>query len=159
MSRINVLTLRLAVLQALTDRIKQVNDETRIELLGQFATFGAEKAGATLPDGTRVASVTVNGVDKRAKAKVVDPSAFLRWVKENRPDEVQETVRDSYRRSVLTEVESTCEEVPGVELSDPAPFLKCTPAKGGKDAIAEAWRTGALSLPEVLELPAGGDEQ
>lgn len=158
MTPIRTLALRLAVLQALADRIKQVNDGTRDELLGRMNEVGAEKARAELPDGTRVASVTVAGAGKKAKAKVTDPAAFLAHVKATRPDEVVETVRDSYRRALLDQAETNGEDIPGVELVDPAPYLSCRPAKDGKDAIAAAWASGALSLPDVLALPAGGEQ-
>ena len=156
MSDLKALAVRVAVLKALVDKVTAVDQAARVDLLTAMLDSGAEKATAELPDGTKVSSVSLCGGDK-ATARVVDDAAFFAWVKANRPDEIEEKVRASYRKAVLDDLAKTGEEVPGVELGTSTPYVSNRFKTGGKAAIEQAWAQGALTLPEVLALPAGGE--
>lgn len=156
MSDLKALTFRVAILKALADTVTGAAQQARGDLLTAMVAAGAEKATAELPDGTKVASVSLCGGDK-ATARVVDDAAFLAWVKANRPDEIEEKVRESYRKAVLDGITKTGEEVPGVELGTSTAYVSNRFKAGGKDAIAQAWAKGALTMPQVLALPAGGE--
>jgi hypothetical protein len=157
MSDLKRLALRVATLKTLTDRIEEVDKDARTELLAAMQTVGADKVTPELPDGTKISSVSVAGGDK-VTARVTDPEAFLRWVKENKPAEVEERVRDSYKKKLLDDLAAAGEEVPGVELGTSRAYLSNRFKTGGKDAIAAAWTDGTLQLGEVLALPMAGGE-
>ena len=157
MSDLKMLAVRVAVLKALVEKVTAVDQQARAELLEAMLDAGAEKATAELPDGAKVSSVSLVGGDK-VTARVVDDAAFLAWVKKNRPDEVEEKVRASYRKVVLEDIAKTGEEVPGVELGTSSTYLSNRFKPGGKEAIEAAFTKGALTLPEVLALPAGGEQ-
>jgi hypothetical protein len=157
MSDLKKLALRVATIKTLTDRIEEVDKDARAELIAAMQNVGASSVTPELPDGTKISSVSIAGGDK-VTARVTDPDAFLRWVKSNKPAEVEERVRDSYKKKLLDEVAATGEEVPGVELGTSRTYLSNRFKTGGKDAIAEAWSNGTLQLGEVLALPMAGGE-
>ncbi|MEU6034017.1 hypothetical protein ABZ801_01265 [Actinomadura sp. NPDC047616] len=152
MTPIQELSLRVAVLAALANKIAEADEDTRKALMTSLVGVGADRAAAVLPDGTKVASVALVG--GAAVAKVVDEDAFLTHVKATRPDEVIEVVRPSYRKALLAQAAKNGEEIPGVQLRHGTPYLRNSFVKDGQAAIAAAWIDGQLSLPELLELPA-----
>jgi hypothetical protein len=156
MSDLKAAAIRVAVLKALIDKVTAVDETARGELLAAMLDSGAEKVTAELADGTKVSSVSLCGGDK-AVARVVDDRAFLAWVKLHRPDEVEEKVRASFKKVVLDEAAATGEEIPGVELGISKAYVANRFKTGGKDAVAEAWTKGTLSLREVLALQSGGE--
>lgn len=153
MTGMKALALRVAVLKALADKVADAATNARGELLRQMAEAGAEKVAAELPDGRKVASVSMAGGNK-VTAVVVNEAELLAWVKSTRPDEVEERVRPSYRKALLEDLARHGEEVPGVELGLSRTYLSNRFTGGGEDVIAEAWARGALELPEILALPA-----
>jgi hypothetical protein len=145
----------IAVLKVLIDEVTSHDQKARAELLTRLLAAGVEKVSAELPDGTKVASVSVRGGDKFT-ARVVDDAAFLRYVKEHRPEEIEEKVRDSFKRSFLDELTRNQEEIPGVvELKPSMPYIHNAFKPGGQAAIKRAWYSGALTLPEVLAIESG----
>jgi hypothetical protein len=155
MSDMKELALNVAVLKALADKVAEAAAQARTALLQEMAATGAEKVTAQIGDH-KVASVSLVGGHK-VTAVVVDEADLLAWVKQHRPEEIEERVRPAYRKALLDELGSNGEEVPGVELSLSTAYLSNRFAGDGKAAIAQAWTSGALALPEILALPAGGD--
>ncbi|MFB4320634.1 hypothetical protein [Actinomadura sp. 21ATH] len=152
MSELKELALRVAVLKALSDQVTKAGSQARAELLRQMHEAGAEKVAAELPGGRKVASVSLAGGHK-VSAVVVDEAELLAWVREQRPEELEERIRPAYRRALLEELARNGEEVPGVELTLSTSYVSNRFATGGQHAIAQAWSSGALALPEVLALP------
>jgi hypothetical protein len=105
--------------------VKAVFDKTREALEPRLDAD--ESVAALLPDGTRIGSV------KRSKAKrtpvVTDEAAVLAWVRDNRPEEIVESVRPAFveylkaqaRKHGEAVYEATGEIVPGVEMREGAP--------------------------------------
>ena len=158
MSDLKTKAMQVAVLKTLADKVAEVDKQVRAELLATMREIGAEKVTAELPDGTAVASVSAAG-GTNVKAFVVDDWAFLAWVKENHPTEIEERVSDAFRKRFLDELAANGEVVPGVELGTARPYLSNRFKAGGKDAIAAAWAKGTLQLGQILALPAGGEEK
>lgn len=150
--------LRTATLRALADLVKEHADVARTDLqtvLVEIAELtGQPTVKAVLPDGTAVATLTLAA--GRATPKVVDEQAFLAWVAEKHPGEVEQRVRDSFRRRVLDDVEKTGEVPPGVEMVPGSPYVSCRFAPEGRAAVARAWAAGELPDPILQALPVGG---
>jgi hypothetical protein len=147
---------RVAILAALGERITKAAEQARSELRDDMARLGADAVTAELPDGTRVSSVTLAG-GSGGRAYVADEAMFARWVVAEHPSEMEYTVRAAFRKRLLDELSEARGTVPGVELSEPRPYLSNRFKSGGKDAVAEAWRDGSLAelLPGLLAIEDG----
>jgi hypothetical protein len=177
MANLADLALREAALKTLADAVAAELKAVKAEMQDGLEASGAARVDAKLPDGTKVAAISVT-VPKGA-AQVVDEDQFIKWVRETAPSEVTSRVvtevRPAYRAGLLAEMtaagtpevpdRATGEvlPVPGVEVrAGRATTHSVRLAKGGAEAIAEAWRGGALAhleLPQLAPAPAGGDER
>jgi hypothetical protein len=145
--------------------VKAVFDETRAALEPRLDAD--ESVAALLPDGTRIGSV------KRSKAKrtpvVTDEAAVLAWVRENRPEEIVESVRPAFveylkgqaRKHGEAVYEATGEIVPGVEMREGAPSYLPQPDPAMvpviRQKLAELIGGGLLALPGAE--PAAPDSE
>ncbi|MEW1895962.1 hypothetical protein [Streptomyces albidoflavus] len=160
------------VLKALADKVNERLKSVRADMQAALdAADGVRQVAAKLPDGTEVAKVSLS--DPKPEATVVDSEAFLAWVRENRPTEIERRVvtevRPAFRTLLLGQITAAgvpdvvdpetgvVESVPGVEVrATRARSHSVRFAKAGRERVAEAWRSGDL-LSEVLgELPEGG---
>lgn len=183
---------RQAVLDALFDKVKEARDDARRDaadlLERQYKAVGTTKTDATLPDGTKVGSVSRQGGERAAQ--VVDAEAFRVWVRDHYPSEhvvevipaqVVTTVRPGFSGKVLAEATAAgvaryvdpatgeVHDVPGVEIRPsraPSHRLNYTRGSkaqptGGKDLVAAAWRAGALApliLPALAPAPPPSED-
>lgn len=164
------LALEEAALKALADTVNDRLKEVKNAMQEQLVNNGISKVTASLPDGTKVA--TISRSDAKPAAVVVDEAAFLKWVQSVARDEVSTRlvteVRPAYRASVLAQmtaagvariVDTTTGElhdVPGVEVKATRALTHSVrPSTGGKEAIAQAWRTGQLTHLNLLQIEAG----
>lgn len=164
------LALEEAALKALSDtvndRLKEVKNAMQEQLIGN----GISKVTATLPDGTKVA--TISRSDAKPAAVVIDDEAFLAFVRSIAPSEISTRlvteVRPAYRTTVLAQMTAAgvarivdtetgeLHDVPGVEIKATRALThSIRPSTGGKDAIAEAWRSGQLAHLNPFQLEAG----
>ncbi|MEV5086844.1 hypothetical protein AB0N18_02655 [Streptomyces griseoincarnatus] len=167
---------RQAVLDALFDEVKKARDAARRDasdlLERQYKAGGATKTDATLPDGTKVGSISRQGGERAAQ--ITDAEAFRAWVRDTYPSEhivevipakVVTTVRPAFSAKVLDEatavgvaryVDPETAEIhilPGVEiLPSRAASHRLTYTRGskaqptsGRELVAAAWRSGALA--------------
>lgn len=146
--------IRLAVLRALKDRIKQADNDT----LATFADdmdSGDSKA-ATLDDGTPLGKVYKS--KGKTTPTVTDEAALLAWVRANHPDEIEETIRPAYRTALLETAkrygepvdETSGEIVPGIELRHGEPYVGFRGEKGYGETVAARWsELSPLALPEL----------
>lgn len=157
-------TLRAAVLKALVKVITSSADDGKAALKDVMDALEIDSLAARLPDGTKVANL--NRAGGNTSARVTDEGKFLAWVLENRPGEVVQEVRDSYRKHLLEAMDKaralvdpeTGEVVPGVEFVPGKDWLTVNFKPGGEDAIKAAWQSGRLSLDAMLALPSGGEQ-
>ncbi|MEU4256314.1 hypothetical protein AB0B42_00460 [Streptomyces fradiae] len=164
------LALESAALKALGDAITERQKEVRAAMQEALETSGASRVEAKLPDGTKVA--TVSATSPKPTAVVVDPDKFLAWVRENSPHNVVTRlvteVRPAYTTALLAEMTAAgvaevadketgvVEEVPGVEVrATRSRGHSVRPVDGGREAIAEAWRTGALAHLTIPQISGG----
>lgn len=154
----------LAALLALEAGLKTQIGEAKRAVLTRAEESDAERFK------TPYGPVTVAARD--AKVEITSPQAFLAWVKENRPDEVVEDVRDSYRKSVLEDRlvvmkgdvydSHTGEQVEWAALGEPgAPYATWTASAKQhetKDAARVLFRDRAEVLARSLRQITEGDD-
>lgn len=161
------LALEEAALKTLADTVMDRLKVVKAEMQKALTTSGASRVEAELPDGTKVA--TISRTDSKPTAVVTDPDLFLKWVRTNSPHNVTTRlvteVRPAYATALLAEMTAAgtaevsdketgvVDEVPGVEIrATRSTTHSVRPTKDGRERIAEAWRTGALShlsLPQI----------
>lgn len=149
--------LRTAVLKALADEIGNAQLAAKAEARDGFEETGTTQAPAVLPDGTKVATVSLAGGDGQT-ATVTDEGAFLAWVARVHPGETETIVRPSYRKKLLDAAKAsghaidpvTGEAIPGITFRDSSPYVSVRFRPGGADAIADAWAAGQLADVQVV---------
>lgn len=158
-----------ALYDAIGEELKAVRAGVQAGLGEAEEATGTRQIKATLSDGTVVAKISLS--EPKPIAVVEDEDKFLAWVREHHPGEVERrfitTVRPAFRDQLLThmakagaaEVVDTetgvVEAVPGVELHTPRERSHSLRfEKGGREALAAAWRSGALPIPGIAGPPA-----
>lgn len=141
------LLVRAAALTFLTDRLAKAQASVRAELM-QIMKPG-ERAIAALSSGEEVGTVTIG--KPALSASVVDEDAFIRWVEENRPDEIVGMVRSSYRTAVLAMCKAAGEPVtvdgevvPGVRVAHGSPSYRPAYNKDNLPLFLDAIRANEL---------------
>lgn len=170
---LNDLALEEAALKTLADAINDRLKEVKETMQTALKETGASRVDAALPDGTKVA--TISRSDPKPAAVVTDDKAFLDWVRKYSPHNVTTRlvteVRPAYTAALLAEMTAAgvaevadketgvVEEVPGVEIrATRSTTHRCLPTKDGRDAIAKAWRDGALAHLVIPQITAGTNE-
>lgn len=173
MTDMQQLALEEAALKALADAITDRLKEVRTTMQEAMDTTGASRVDAKLPDGTKVA--TISATQPKPTAQITDPDLFLKWVREHSPQNITTRlvteVRPAYTTALLAEMTAAgvaevadketgvVEAVPGVEIkATRSRGHSVRPVKGGPEAIAEAWRSGALAHLALPQITAGGAE-
>jgi len=168
------LALQEAALKNLADLIAGQLKETRAAMQEAMDTTGASRVAATLPDGTKVG--TISATEPKPTAVVVDEEKFRAWARERSEDNVTSRVvtevRPAYQAAILADCTAagiprwvdreTGElfEVSGVEIrATRARGHSVRLADGAGELIVEAWRAGALAhLAGLPQITAGGAE-
>lgn len=167
---------RTAVLSVLADvinaELKASKAELQQGLKAAKAETGTQQVGMELPDGQDIGKATL--VQPKATAVVTGPDLLIEWVRENAPagsitSRVVTEIRPSYLKVLLAEITAAgvaqwCDketgevhDVPGVQIQGRAAYTRTTIPDTGKQAIAQAWREGALTNMVLPELTAGGE--
>jgi hypothetical protein len=143
---------------------------------------GVERIGASLPTGEQVATISLRKGE--TGPVVTDEEAFTAWVRKQWPDRVEvrlvRTVKEWAASELLGQMDALglspagkgeplraaqwpdpdtgeLHDVPGVHIKPTrARTHGITWSKGGKDATAQAWRSGALAQ-QLAAITAGGD--
>ncbi|HVK34058.1 MAG TPA: hypothetical protein VM428_00215 [Microlunatus sp.] len=165
---------RVAILDTLakhiTDQLKAAKAELETGLRAAKAETGTKTIAVDLA-GTDIGKATL--VQKGPAATVTDDKALLAWVREVAPTEISTRlvteVRPSWLAVLKKQIEATgstewadpetgvIHDVPGISLVGRAAYTQVTIPADGKTAIAEAWRSGALTTMVLPELTAGGE--
>lgn len=167
---LNDLAQREAVLKALYDAIGDELKAARVEVQTALDTTnkGVQQVAATLPDGTKVGTVSLT--DPKPEAMVTDPKAFLAWVRENYETEIKRRVVTEVQPAFVSKIlgEITAANTPQIIDSEtgeihkvPGVEIKATRSRthsvrlsaDGRKAIGTAWQAGELAH---LVLPAIG---
>lgn len=172
MTDIQQLAFEEAALKTLADAVADRLKGVKAAMQEALVEGGIGRVDAALPDGTKVA--TISRSDAKPAAVVTDAEAFLAWVRTTAPSEVASRVvtevRPAYQTAVLAEMTAAgvsewadrttgeVHQVPGVEVRATRSLTHSVrPVTGGREAIAEAWRTGKLAHLDLLQVTAGGE--
>lgn len=167
MTDMQQLALQEAALKALADEIGEQLKAVKVEMQAALDASGATRVTAALPDGTKVATVSMT--EPKPTAVVVDDAAFREFVRATAPGEISvrlvTEVRPAYATAVLADMTAAgvarwvdtgtgeVHDVPGVEVrATRARGHSVRPVDGGREAIAAAWRAGTLAglvLPQL----------
>lgn len=148
----------LAVLKVLSERLREAKallDNQARELMEP-----SDRSAVKL-DGELVGTVTL--VTGRSTTRVTDAEALTEWVRRNHPTEVQtvETVRPAFLSMLLAGTGAdpgTGEIIPGIGVSEGAPYPMVRLTADADAVVAVAWQAGRLPLPASF-LPAVGYEE
>lgn len=177
---LKILTARAAVLKAIRDAIDEELSGSRSAVLEGLVdakeSLGVKSVDVTLPDGTKVASVTLT--EPQPRISVTSEEAFANYVEARWPEEVEvvtrKTVRPAWSKKLLARLADagdgdavdteTGELVDGV-TAWPAPkpsSFSLRYASGGRERIAQAYRDGQLGeladlTPQTPAIPEGSD--
>lgn len=167
-------TTREAVLKALADAIAEELKACRAAVQAGLdeaqETSGTRQIEATLPDGTVVAKISLT--DPKPTAGVTDEGAFLAWVRDTHPSEIERqfvtSVRPAFATRVLAEMTAAgtprvvdtetgeVHDVPGVQIrATRSRSHSVRFEKTGREDIAAAYRSGRLGHLVLPELTAG----
>jgi len=163
------LSTRVAVLTALRDAIDIVIDSERVVLTSELTdanqALGVKQLDITLPNGEKVASASIG--NSEPKPFVTNEAAFTRWVAENFPTEVMQTVRPTFKKVLFESTLAvnpqgeavyikTGEVIDGVVFSASAARLTLRFKKDGRELVAEAFNRGELEqvIRPLFSLPA-----
>lgn len=157
--------LKPAVLKVLGDAIAEAIATAKQAVRDGFNETGASQTVAALPDGTKVATVSLAGEGKKS-ASVTSPRALLAWVLAHHPGETETIIRDSYLKKLLETAKAegraidpaTGELVPGITVGDASPYVSVRFKTGGREAIIAAWQRGELTDIDLVAPPAIGHQ-
>ena len=156
--------------KAVTERLRAVKALMQEELIAS----GVSRVDAMLPNGTKVA--TISRTTASMEAKITDPDAFLKWVRDFAPTEISTRlvteVRPAFvtqllaemtaagRTEVIDKATGVVEEVPGAEIRPTrSTSHSVRPVKDGGALIAAAMRDGQIStIPELLAARPEGEK-
>lgn len=141
------------------DQLKAIEQAAKADVLELSEATGGTTFTVKDDDGTKLG--TVSKSDGRSSAKVVNEAALYQWVKANRPDQLVEVIAPAYLKSVLASAlehgdavdEGTGEVIPGIEVTQGAPFVAARPTPEAKARMSELLKGSAL-----LELAGGADQ-
>jgi hypothetical protein len=149
--------LRLAAITVVADAAKDAKDRLRDQFADQLNAVGADAAKASLDD-TEIAKVSL--VSPKASASVVHEAAFIKFVENMMPTEIVKSVRDSYKKVFLencvnidgkTIYAPTGEVVDFISFKNRESYVSCRFATGGREVIADAFRSGLLNPAQLLD--------
>lgn len=139
---------RLALIKAVKDFLAEEEKTTKAALMAEVGgRMGA--TAAILPSGEEGATVSI-AKGRDAKLVVKDRSAFVKWVKANRPTAIVEEVRESDEKDLLDRAnKGLLDEVPdGLDWSDAGdPYVAVKQSDAQAAATVAAWRAGSLEVP------------
>lgn len=152
MSQARQLALRLAAIKAVKDVVTAAEKAAKAEAADVLDP--GDRKNAVTDDGASVGTITY--AQPSDALRVVDESAFLAWVKQNRPSAVVESVRESDKTSILTAAQATGELPDGVDLVTRAGYItvRQSPAQVAALMAANPARVFELvtqSVPAIQE--------
>jgi hypothetical protein len=146
---------QLAALDMYLKALKPIAEALRAEVAKEMDSNHDERKGAYLPDGTKIASVTLN--DGRRSARVTDEAKAVAWCMKHYPGEVETlyAIRPAFLSTILAASKDagtgldprTGEALPFVEVSTGDKFVSIHPTDDGTASVLRL----AHDFPEMIE--------
>jgi len=156
--------------KAIGDELKAAKRELEDGLRTAKAETGTQKVAISL-DEQDIGTASL--VQPAAAAVVADVEKFKAWVMDHYASEIERKfvteVRASFTARLLKEMTAAgvakwvdpgtgeIHEVPGVAMQGRAAYTRMTVPDAGKQAIAQAWQSGALGHLVLPQITAGGE--
>lgn len=145
----------LAALTVLKDAVKDATEELRRLAKDELLNVGADMTKAVV-DNQEVAKISL--ISRDVDFVITDEKAFVQWVKENAPSEIEEKVRDSYKKVFMESLQMGANDsvysilnglfIDFVQLVIKEPYVSTRFATGGRDIVVQALHDRRLtSLP------------
>jgi len=145
----------LAALTVLKDAVKDATEELRRLAKDELLNVGADMTKAVV-DNQEVAKISL--ISRDVDFVITDDKAFVQWVKDNAPTEVEEKVRDSYKKVFMESLQMGANDsvysilnglfIDFVQLVIKEPYVSTRFATGGRDIVVQALHDRRLtSLP------------
>ena len=157
---------------AIGDELKAAKRELEDVLRAAKADTGTQKVTISLNEQQDIGTASL--VQPKPAAAIVDTEKFKQWVMDHYASEIKRefvtSVQPAFQKKILDEITAAgvaqwCDketgevhDVPGVQMQGRAAYTRMTVPDTGKQAIAEAWQSGALAHLVLPELTAGGAE-
>lgn len=156
MASLKDLAIELAVANLVADVVAERKDALRQEMAEKFAEMGSDSVKVTIDDD-RIGKVSL--VEPKIKPIVESESVFTDWVDAHHPNDIVKTVRESFKKWVLDNVEilddgtavmkTTGEIVPGITGRRTASYVSTRFESDGREKLGRAIASGkvAVALP------------
>jgi hypothetical protein len=157
--------------KAIGDELKAAKQDLEAGLRAAKAETGTQKVTISLDEQQDIGTASL--VQPKAAAVVTDVEKFKAWVVDNYASEIERRfvtdVRAAFTARLLKDMTAAgvaqwCDpetgelhDVPGVEMQGRAAYTRMTVPDAGKQAIAAAWQSGALSHLVLPQITAGGE--
>ena len=157
MKSLRDIALELAAITVIADSAKDAKEKLRAEFAQALEAVGADAAKASL-DGDEIAKVSL--IKPKRSAVITDDAAFLRWTKENAPTEIIESVRESYRKVLLEDIEidgndaihpTSGEILSFITIVDKAPYISTRFQPDGRSKVIDAIAFHRLPMMMTLK--------
>ena len=157
MANLKDLAIELATTNLVSDLVAEHKDKLREQMANAFNELGSDSVKVAIDDD-KLGKVSL--VEPKAKVYVSDDTLLFAWVLSNRPDEIVQEIRESFKKWLLDNVEisddETCvltttgEIVPGLRARKSSPYVSTRFEKDGRERLIEAIKSGKV----VFDLPA-----
>jgi hypothetical protein len=139
------IAVELAALTVVKDAVKEATDELRRLASEELQNVGADMTKAIV-DNQEVAKISL--ISKDVAFVITDEQAFTKWVLDNFATEIEQRVRESFKKKFIETLAITAENavfstlngefVPFIGLEYKAPYVSTRFATGGREAVMQA---------------------
>jgi hypothetical protein len=146
------IAVELAALTVVKDAVKEATDELRRLASEELQNVGADMTKAVV-DNQEVAKISL--ISRDVSFVITDEQAFTKWVIDNFSTEIEQRVRESFRKKFLETLAITAENgvfstlngefLPFIALDFKEPYVSTRFATGGREAVMQALHDKRLS--------------
>jgi hypothetical protein len=168
MGNLRELAIELAITNLVSDLVAEHKDHLRANMANEFKELGSDSVKVTIGD-EKIGKVSL--VEPKIKTTVSDEHLFTKWVETEHATEIVKSVRESFKKYVLDNVEilddgsavftKTGEIVPGITGRIGAPYVSTRFDTDGRDRLGRALRNGEVTfaLPTITTNEIEGNDE
>lgn len=139
------IAVELAALTVIKDAVKEATDELRNLAKDELINVGADMTKAQI-DNQEVAKISL--ITRDVEFIITDEQAFVKWVAENFATEIEQKVRDSFKKKFIETLAITPDNaifstlngefLNFIGIDHKAPYVSTRFAPGGREAVIQA---------------------